>query len=206
MIMLLFRKQILVSVLVWQLGKTEWTGGFLLRWPFWTISTTGREREEGAGGGTKEAGRGRQEEEGSDKHDSAVRRSPAEGQSSHTEIKCLLIHKSLRDWRRWLWFDFEIISPVCSEKHPAIPEVSDRTWRIVNALELNWNKGEPEPLLWSLSFIISFSNTSCRLDPPFQQDGRKGAKKQTEREKKKKILAERRKALVIDHLSEDKVK
>lgn len=37
-------------------------------------------------------------------------------------------------------------------------------------------------------------------------DGRKGAKKQTEREKKKKILAERRKALNIDHLSEDKLK
>lgn len=39
-----------------------------------------------------------------------------------------------------------------------------------------------------------------------QGEGRKGAKKQTEREKKKKILAERRKALNIDHLSEDKLK
>ncbi|XP_037615952.1 troponin T, cardiac muscle-like [Sebastes umbrosus] len=39
-----------------------------------------------------------------------------------------------------------------------------------------------------------------------QRDGKKGAKKQTEREKKKKILADRRKALNIDHLSEDKVK
>ncbi|XP_068075743.1 troponin T2e, cardiac isoform X3 [Danio rerio] len=37
-------------------------------------------------------------------------------------------------------------------------------------------------------------------------DGRKGAKKQTEREKKKKILAERKKPLNIDHLSEDKLK
>ncbi|XP_059360850.1 troponin T, fast skeletal muscle-like isoform X4 [Carassius carassius] len=37
-------------------------------------------------------------------------------------------------------------------------------------------------------------------------EGRKGAKKQTEREKKKKILAERRKPLNIDHLSEDKLK
>lgn len=39
-----------------------------------------------------------------------------------------------------------------------------------------------------------------------QGEGRKGAKKQTEREKKKKILADRRKPLNIDHLSEDKLK
>ncbi|KAG7240701.1 hypothetical protein INR49_026590 [Caranx melampygus] len=39
-----------------------------------------------------------------------------------------------------------------------------------------------------------------------RQDGKKGAKKQTEREKKRKILAERRKPLNIDHLSEDKLK
>uniref|UniRef100_A0A3B5B038 Troponin T2e, cardiac n=1 Tax=Stegastes partitus TaxID=144197 RepID=A0A3B5B038_9TELE len=38
------------------------------------------------------------------------------------------------------------------------------------------------------------------------QDGKRGAKKQTEREKKKKILAERKKPLNIDHLAEDKVK
>ncbi|XDV24487.1 hypothetical protein PO909_028636 [Leuciscus waleckii] len=37
-------------------------------------------------------------------------------------------------------------------------------------------------------------------------EGRKGAKKQTEREKKKKILADRRKPINIDHLSEDKLK
>lgn len=40
---------------------------------------------------------------------------------------------------------------------------------------------------------------------PKQSDNRRG-KKQTEREKKKKILAERRKPLNIDHLSEDKLK
>ncbi|XP_027007172.2 troponin T2e, cardiac isoform X3 [Tachysurus fulvidraco] len=39
-----------------------------------------------------------------------------------------------------------------------------------------------------------------------KMEGRKGAKKQTEREKKRKILAERRKPLNIDHLSEDKLK
>ncbi|XP_059182348.1 troponin T2e, cardiac [Centropristis striata] len=39
-----------------------------------------------------------------------------------------------------------------------------------------------------------------------QRDGRKGAKKQTEREKKKKILADRKKPLNIEHLTEDKVK
>ncbi|XP_047675986.1 troponin T type 3a (skeletal, fast) isoform X5 [Tachysurus fulvidraco] len=37
-------------------------------------------------------------------------------------------------------------------------------------------------------------------------DSKRGGKKQTEREKKKKILAERRKALNIDHLNEDKLK
>ncbi|KAI1883480.1 hypothetical protein AGOR_G00231880 [Albula goreensis] len=37
-------------------------------------------------------------------------------------------------------------------------------------------------------------------------DGRRGAKKQTEREKKKKILADRRKTLNVDHLNEDKLK
>nr|XP_043876391.1 troponin T2e, cardiac isoform X3 [Solea senegalensis] len=39
-----------------------------------------------------------------------------------------------------------------------------------------------------------------------RHDGKKGAKKQTEREKKRKILAERRKPLIVDHLTEDKVK
>ncbi|KAM4572714.1 troponin T2d, cardiac [Odontesthes bonariensis] len=39
-----------------------------------------------------------------------------------------------------------------------------------------------------------------------KSDNRKGAKKQTEREKKKKILAERRKPLNVDHLNEDKLK
>lgn len=39
-----------------------------------------------------------------------------------------------------------------------------------------------------------------------QADSKKGGKKQTEREKKKKILADRRKPLNIDHLSEDKLK
>uniref|UniRef100_A0A3Q2EH31 Troponin T, cardiac muscle isoforms-like n=1 Tax=Cyprinodon variegatus TaxID=28743 RepID=A0A3Q2EH31_CYPVA len=37
-------------------------------------------------------------------------------------------------------------------------------------------------------------------------DTRKGGKKQTEREKKKKILAERRKPLTVDHMNEDKLK
>ncbi|KAJ8332512.1 hypothetical protein SKAU_G00423010 [Synaphobranchus kaupii] len=37
-------------------------------------------------------------------------------------------------------------------------------------------------------------------------DQKRGGKKQTEREKKKKILADRRKALNIDHLSEDKLR
>ncbi|XP_041692891.1 troponin T, cardiac muscle isoforms-like [Coregonus clupeaformis] len=39
-----------------------------------------------------------------------------------------------------------------------------------------------------------------------KSENRKGAKKQTEREKKKKILADRRKPLNIDHLNEDKLK
>ncbi len=40
----------------------------------------------------------------------------------------------------------------------------------------------------------------------FQADAKKGGKKQTEREKKKKILAERRKPLNVDHLNEDKLR
>lgn len=39
-----------------------------------------------------------------------------------------------------------------------------------------------------------------------QADQKRGGKKETEREKKKKILAARRKPLNIDHLSEDKLK
>lgn len=39
-----------------------------------------------------------------------------------------------------------------------------------------------------------------------QQDARKGAKRQTEREKKRKILADRKKPLNVDNLNEDKVK
>lgn len=39
-----------------------------------------------------------------------------------------------------------------------------------------------------------------------QSESRRGAKKQTEREKKKKILADRRKPLTVDHLNEDKLK
>uniref|UniRef100_A0A8U7NH51 Uncharacterized protein n=1 Tax=Corvus moneduloides TaxID=1196302 RepID=A0A8U7NH51_CORMO len=39
-----------------------------------------------------------------------------------------------------------------------------------------------------------------------QKSEKKGGKKQTEREKKKKILGERRKPLNIDHLSEDKLR
>lgn len=38
------------------------------------------------------------------------------------------------------------------------------------------------------------------------QTERKSGKRQTEREKKKKILAERRKALAIDHLNEDQLR
>uniref|UniRef100_A0A672SDR6 Troponin T2d, cardiac n=1 Tax=Sinocyclocheilus grahami TaxID=75366 RepID=A0A672SDR6_SINGR len=38
-----------------------------------------------------------------------------------------------------------------------------------------------------------------------KSEGRKGAKKQTKREKKKKILADRRKPLSVDHLNDDKL-
>lgn len=43
-------------------------------------------------------------------------------------------------------------------------------------------------------------------DPDTQADQKRGGKKETEREKKKKILASRRKQLNIDHLNEDKLK
>ncbi|KAK0153785.1 Troponin T, fast skeletal muscle isoforms [Merluccius polli] len=47
------------------------------------------------------------------------------------------------------------------------------------------------------------SNYSSHLQ---KADSKRGGKKETEREKKKKILAGRRKALNIDHLNEDKLK
>lgn len=54
---------------------------------------------------------------------------------------------------------------------------------------------------------IMYYNTYIMMsNNDFQGDGRKGGKKQTEREKKKKVLAERRKPLNVDHLSEDKLK
>ncbi|MBN3298367.1 troponin T, cardiac muscle-like isoform X2 [Amia ocellicauda] len=53
----------------------------------------------------------------------------------------------------------------------------------------------------------ALSNMSYQYGSYLQKaEGRRGAKKQTEREKKKKILADRRKALNIDHLNEDKIK
>lgn len=57
-------------------------------------------------------------------------------------------------------------------------------------------------------FILSciLSTRPLGLIPLPQQEGKKGAKKQTEREKKKKILADRRKPLAIDHLNEEKAK
>merc|ERR1711970_49613 len=47
------------------------------------------------------------------------------------------------------------------------------------------------------------SNYSSHLQ---KADQKRGGKKETEREKKKKILASRRKALNIDHLNEEKLK
>ncbi|XP_043083238.1 troponin T type 3a (skeletal, fast) isoform X1 [Puntigrus tetrazona] len=47
------------------------------------------------------------------------------------------------------------------------------------------------------------SNYSSHLQ---KADAKKGGKKQTEREKKKKILADRRKPLNVDHLNEDKLR
>ncbi|XP_074488479.1 troponin T2d, cardiac isoform X2 [Sebastes fasciatus] len=52
----------------------------------------------------------------------------------------------------------------------------------------------------------ALSNMTHQYSAGQKGDNRKGAKKQTEREKKKKILADRRKALSIDHLNEDKLK
>lgn len=60
------------------------------------------------------------------------------------------------------------------------------------------------PKMWCSVCNVNLA-PSCLLSS-LQQDGKKGAKKQTEREKKRKILAERRKPLTIDHLSEDKLK
>ncbi|XP_031138511.1 troponin T2d, cardiac isoform X1 [Sander lucioperca] len=52
----------------------------------------------------------------------------------------------------------------------------------------------------------ALSNMTAQYSAGQKSDNRKGAKKQTEREKKKKILADRRKALNVDHLNEEKLK
>ncbi|XP_032379088.1 troponin T2d, cardiac isoform X1 [Etheostoma spectabile] len=52
----------------------------------------------------------------------------------------------------------------------------------------------------------ALSNMTAQYSAGQKIDNRKGAKKQTEREKKKKILADRRKALNVDHLNEEKLK
>lgn len=51
---------------------------------------------------------------------------------------------------------------------------------------------------------LSLAKSPCSLHPI--QTERKSGKRQTEREKKKKILAERRKVLAIDHLNEDQLR
>lgn len=57
-----------------------------------------------------------------------------------------------------------------------------------------------------MSSFYADSFTNIIIIAELKGEGRKGAKKQTEREKKKKILADRRKPLNIDHLSDDKLK
>ncbi|XP_053283902.1 troponin T2d, cardiac isoform X1 [Pleuronectes platessa] len=52
----------------------------------------------------------------------------------------------------------------------------------------------------------ALSNMTQQYSAGQKTDTRKGGKKQTEREKKKKILADRRKTFNIDHLNEDKLK
>uniref|UniRef100_A0A3Q2GG30 Troponin T2d, cardiac n=1 Tax=Cyprinodon variegatus TaxID=28743 RepID=A0A3Q2GG30_CYPVA len=57
----------------------------------------------------------------------------------------------------------------------------------------------------TLSFALIVPNR-MKISYFLPSDTRKGGKKQTEREKKKKILAERRKPLTVDHMNEDKLK
>ncbi|XP_056595170.1 troponin T type 3a (skeletal, fast) isoform X2 [Triplophysa dalaica] len=53
----------------------------------------------------------------------------------------------------------------------------------------------------------ALSNMGANYSSYLQKaDSKRGGKKQTEREKKKKILADRRKQLNVDHLNEDKLK
>ncbi|KAM6926150.1 troponin T2d, cardiac [Lycodopsis pacificus] len=52
----------------------------------------------------------------------------------------------------------------------------------------------------------ALSNMTQQYSAGQKTDNRRGAKKQTEREKKKMILADRKKALNVDHLNEDKLK
>lgn len=65
---------------------------------------------------------------------------------------------------------------------------------LFKTVQINWRE-------W-----IETTKTETNGSVVLQADSKKGGKKQTEREKKKKILADRRKPLNIDHLSEDKLK
>lgn len=75
-----------------------------------------------------------------------------------------------------------------------------------------FHRGKPPPFFLICCPSVYIRCRVCnntylmRYNNDFQADGRKGGKKQTEREKKKKALADRRKPLTIDHLSEDKLK
>uniref|UniRef100_H3DEZ0 Troponin T2e, cardiac n=1 Tax=Tetraodon nigroviridis TaxID=99883 RepID=H3DEZ0_TETNG len=62
------------------------------------------------------------------------------------------------------------------------------------------------PPLGDLPVRPVLSNMTQQYGAAQKSESRRGAKKLTEREKKKKILAERRKALNIDHLNEEKLK
>lgn len=57
-----------------------------------------------------------------------------------------------------------------------------------------------------MMMVMAVNLRLCECVCTGQADQKRGGKKETEREKKKKILAARRKALNIDHLSEDKLK
>jgi hypothetical protein len=64
--------------------------------------------------------------------------------------------------------------------------------------------GKRWPSSWASACALPETRLFC-LACPLQADQKRG-KKQTAREMKKKILAERRKPLNIDHLSEDKLR
>lgn len=101
--------------------------------------------------------------------------------------------KSMDQWKK-----YESAKPPCWQG--TVLQVKKKAW-----LSFFWI---PSGLSYILHHWIYFIQPECSLTLImfWEQADQKRGKKQTARETKKKVLAERRKPLNIDHLNEDKLR